>query len=95
MCYGSQSIHSDLDKANSFNNYFHSIFTNSSPTDLNCESSQTSNNSLSDIHGTYHDVLDALSELDTTKAVGVDDISPGVLKTVLPHFVFLFIIYSP
>ena len=80
MCYGDQNIYLDLDKVNSFNNYFHSIFTKSSPTDLNYESSQTSNNSLSDIHVTYHDVLDALSVLDTTKAMGPDDISPGVLK---------------
>ena len=78
--YGDQNVHLDLDKANSFNDYFHSIFTDSSPTDLNYESSQTSNISLSDIHVTYHDVLDALSVLDTTKAMGPDDISPGVLK---------------
>ena len=82
MCYGYQNNHLDLDKANSFNNYFHPIFTNSSPTDLNYESSQTSNNSLSDVHVTYHDVLDALSVLDSTKAMG-------------PKAIFLFIIYSP
>ena len=68
-------------RANAFNEYFYSIFTNScSPGLNNYESPQPQSDALSNIYVTYHDVLVALSELDPSKAMGTDELSPRVSR---------------
>ena len=68
---------SDLDKANICNNYFYSVFTQISTNQL----LPTGNlNHLPHISITEEDVYNALINLDTSKAMGPDGISPIVLS---------------
>lgn len=53
---------------------------------MNYESFQLPSNSLNNILVTYHNVLDALTALDSTKAMGTDDISRGLLKNFAATF---------
>ena len=78
MCYGDQNFQSGQMPSM---NIFYSIFTNSSSPGLNnYESPQPQSDALSNIYVTYHDVLVALSELDPTKAMGTDELSPRVSR---------------
>ena len=72
---------SDKDKSCLFNQYFHSVFTQSNftlpvPIDI-----PTPSNCLYDINFNVSDVLSALSSLDAHKAMGIDNIGPMLLKT--------------
>ena len=69
---------SDADKSSVFNQFFHSVFTSSSfafpdvvttPTDV-----------LSDIDISVSHVFHILINLDSSKAMGIDRIGPGVLR---------------
>lgn len=71
----------DIDKANVFNNYFASqAVVDDSETLLPDDSSSYTPNNLSDIAITSNDVKDILVNLDASKAVGPDLISPRILK---------------
>ena len=69
----------DNDKANAFNNYFYSIFNNTS-TDLPPSFNSYCPASLCHITITEADVYEALVSLDTSKAMGPDGIPPILLS---------------
>ena len=70
-------VNTDSDKANIFNDYFYSVFTQSSPDYLPPSDTATVpiNITISE-----EDVYNALINLDTTKATGPDNIPPIVLS---------------
>ena len=77
MNFDSQSASTDSNKANLFNQYFHSVFHDpSSPVMFDeCLSSEES---LSSIHITIPEVYEALTSLDIEKSCGIDRIAPRV-----------------
>ena len=79
MYFGSEEVSEDVDKANFFNRFFHSVFNDRS-TLPSYESSTIPADSLSSISISIHDTWDALVTLDTTKAMGCDGIPPLILK---------------
>ena len=72
-------MNSDSAKANTFNNNFHSIFTQDTGDHL-CTDHSTFTSSLSKINISDLDVYNVLVTLDTTKAMGPDKIPPIVLS---------------
>ena len=72
--HGSIVADSDADKANIFNNYFYSVFTQAS-TDLSLPTKNSSN--LAHINITEEDVF---NNLNTSKSMGPDGIPPIVLS---------------
>ena len=80
VCFESCSATSTYEKASLFNSYFHSVFTQSSfplpPVDKLLSPEVT----LSDIVISESDVYSALNSLDPSKAMGIDDIGPKILK---------------
>ena len=70
---------SDQDKANLFNKFFFSVYSQMT-TQPSLAGHPHSNSSLSSINITISDVFDALSSLDPSKAMGIDCIGPKVLK---------------
>uniref|UniRef100_A0A1X7U1G9 Reverse transcriptase domain-containing protein n=1 Tax=Amphimedon queenslandica TaxID=400682 RepID=A0A1X7U1G9_AMPQE len=73
------SFSDDVGKANPFNNYFYSVF--STFTSNNILSADTSPvDYLSNISFSAMDVYQALIKLDTSKAMGIDCVSPHILK---------------
>ena len=79
MFYQSLTLTSDLDKANSFNEFFHSVF-NSSTTDPSLDCHSFPNKSICSISISEHDTFLALSSLDPSKAMGGDGIPPIILR---------------
>ena len=75
--HGSIVADSDTDKANVFNDYFYSVFTQAS-TDLSLPTKNPSH--LSHISITEEDVFNSLINLDTSKAMGPDGIPPIALS---------------
>ena len=71
---------SNYEKATLFNNFFHSVFTQSSFQIPPLETLPCPPSALSDIGISEMDVYKALSSLDTTKAGGPDGIGPKVVK---------------
>ena len=85
---------SDYEKATLFNHYFHSVFTRSSfqsPPLL----PPTLSKAFSKVVFSDHDVFCALRSLDPSKAMGCDNISPKLLKTVPWLYIYLFTTYFP
>ena len=77
--FDSQVASTDMDKANLFNCYFHSVFSSSSSlssTDDLPESSRY----LNIIEFTETEVFQVLTTLDPNKALGNDNISPRILR---------------
>ena len=70
----------DADKALLYNEYFHSVYTNSSSTlpDMNTITSDVKPLQPFDISEV--DVYNALVNFDPNKALGIDGIGPKVLK---------------
>ena len=85
---------SDADKSSVFNQFFHSVFTNSSF--VLPDAIVTPTTVLSDIDISVSDVYNVLINLDPTKAMGIDRIGPGILKDcaqalcVPLHYLFSF-----
>ena len=73
----------DFDKANAFNEYFHSVFTQSSFTLPDINDLPSISDSLLDLTFTLEEVYQALISLQPNKASGPDNIGPRILKTVL------------
>ena len=71
---------SDNDKECLFNTFFHSVFTRSSFQIPPLEKLATPLSTLSDIGISELDVFDALSSLDSSKAMGIDEVGPKILK---------------
>ena len=79
MCCGDQMATDDLEKARLFNEYFFSVFLKDQNSWFTCPS----NNNvllLHDIEISTIEVYEILSTLDVTKAPGINDISPAVLR---------------
>ena len=79
MYFGSEEVSEDVDKANFFNQFFHSVFNDYSTLPSN-EPSTIPADSLSSISISIHDTWDVLVTLDSTKAMGYDGIPPLILK---------------
>ena len=75
--HGSLSASSDSEKANIFNSYFHSVFTDSS---FELPALPVVHPSMSTVDFSDSDVFEVLSGLDTSKAKGLDGIGPSVSK---------------
>ena len=75
--YNCKIADSNIDKANMFNDYFYSVFTQAA-TDQSLPIENPSH--LSSINITEEDVYNALINLDTSKAKGPDGIPPIVLS---------------
>ncbi|XP_065895943.1 uncharacterized protein [Dysidea avara] len=65
----------DIDKATLFNRYFYSVFSQSLFEDM-----PSTNSTIDSINITEDEVHTALLSLDSSKATGIDGISPAVLK---------------
>ena len=74
-------VYNDIDKANLFNTYFHSVYTTSPVGALNTDSLLSIPDTLSSISISEVDVYYALTSLDPSKDVGLDDIGPRVLRS--------------
>jgi hypothetical protein len=68
------------EKATMFNEYFHSVFTNSNVESVNRSAEQRQRPDLCHIQITVKDVYTELAKLDTKKAIGPDNISPIFLR---------------
>ena len=71
---------SDIEKANLFNTFFHSVFTHSSYNLPPLEMLPMPPSTISDITISESDVYDAMTSLNPTKAMGIDGIGPKLLK---------------
>ena len=71
---------SDVEKANLFNTFFHSVFTHSSLNLPPLEELPIPPATISDITISESDVYEALHSLNPAKAMGIDGIGPKVLK---------------
>ena len=71
---------SDIEKANLFNTFFHSVFTHSSYNLPPLEMLSMPPSTISDITISESDVYDAMTSLNPTKAMGIDGIGPRLLK---------------
>ena len=72
---------SDSEKATLFNQYFYSVFSSKSVDLPSMDDLPLVSLSISSIEVSEHDVYSALSSLDPDKAMGIDGISPLILKT--------------
>ena len=71
---------SDIEKANLFTTFFHSVFTHSSYNLPPLEMLPVPPSTISDITISESDVYDAMTSLNPTKAMGIDGIGPKLLK---------------
>ena len=79
MHFDSFSAKNDYDKAQLFNKYFHSIFTQSSFTLPPISKLPSVVSLISDIFIPESDVFSELSLLDTSKTMGINNIGPKIL----------------
>ena len=77
---GSVTADSDINKAEMFNQYFYSVYTQSNSPLPNSANLQAPVNSLASISFTTEEVFDTLTKLNVNKAGGIDNIPPIVLK---------------
>ena len=77
---GTSAAMCDKSKAKLFNLYFHSVFNKESQPIPDYNASEQQYNSLCSFTITEADVFETLSQLDTSKAVGIDGIGPKILK---------------
>ena len=77
---GSRSAELDLDQANLFNDYFYSIFTDPDKEVANNFSHVEAPPSLEHVEFNACDVYNELVRLDHSKAAGIDNIGPWILK---------------
>jgi len=70
----------DKSKTKFFNHYFNSAFNKPSQLIINLVATQELKNSLNSFTINEADVFEALSQLDTSKAVDIDGIGPEALK---------------
>ena len=79
MFYNNKQASTDSEKAQLFNDYFYSVFS-SSDQPINNFDTTPSSDTLHDIVISHTDVFDILTSLDTSKASGIDNISPKIFK---------------
>ena len=78
--HNSQVIHNPTENATIFNNFFNSIFTRSTFTLQPLNQLHFPTNQLHTITMDESDILLVLSNLDTSKSSGCNDLSPYILK---------------
>ena len=76
----SSEASSDMEKANLFNQYFHSVFTRRNYSLPSLQDFPVNGVSISEITFSESDVYEVLAALDPNKAMGIDGIGPNVLK---------------
>jgi hypothetical protein len=79
ITWGDSTSDTPVGKASLFNQYFVSVFK-PKDTDCNYQSNNVFNEKLCNVTVSEQDVCDILTNLDTNKAVGPDNLSPVVLK---------------
>ena len=79
-------------KASLFNNYFYSIFTRSSFVLPTTDDLPSVDSLISDVSVSDSDVYSELTKLDISKAMGIDNIGPKFLNSVLLFFTCQFTI---
>ena len=85
MCFKDISESSDKGIAQLFNNYFFSVYTDNCPLDFSIDALSNNNNGyFNDVYFTPYDILNILSSLDFNKAMGIDRLSPKVLRYCAP-----------
>ena len=84
MHFDSLSSITDSAKASLFNNYFYSIFTRSSFVLPTTDELPSVDSLISDVSVSDSDVYSELTKLDTSKAMGTDNIGPNILKFCAP-----------
>ena len=72
---------SDKDKAELFNQYFYSVFTDAATPLPNLEEVSIPSSAIPDITLSFQDIFEELRSLQTSKAVGPDNIGPKVLNS--------------
>ena len=75
--FNSSTADTDCSKANLLNQYFHSVFHNPSP--VNIDILPTTNDQIDSIDISVTEVYEALISLDVNKSCGIDKIAPRVL----------------
>lgn len=80
MHLDSTSVHTDSEKAELFNKFFHSVFSSTTFTLPPVSDLPTPDNTLNNIEIAEQEVFEALISLDPSKAVGPDGIGPNLLK---------------
>ena len=80
IAYGSSTASSDHEKASLFNQFFHSVITQSPFILPHPEGLPMPNSRLSDISFSDLDVYSALTTLNPSKAMGIDGIGPRILN---------------
>ena len=78
----SSAYSTPIDKAQAFNNYFHSVFTKSDYVLPHTDNLPQPTQQLHTIQISPNDVSEALNNLDPTKAPGHDNISAVILKSL-------------
>ena len=76
----STEVTTDMDKANAFSEYFYSIFKHDTSTTLDNGGMPSTHDCISSIDISIKEVFDALANLDPSKASGLDNIGPNILK---------------
>ena len=71
---------SDKDKAELFNQYFYSVFTDAATPLPNLEEVSIPSSTIPDITLSFQDIFEELRSLQTSKAVGPDNTGPKVLN---------------
>ena len=84
--FDNSSATQDIDKAILFIRYFYSVFSQNTYTLPQFEDMPSTNSTLDSISITEEEVYNALLSLDSTKATGIDGISPAVLKKLCNCF---------
>ena len=84
MRFDSLSAITDSAKASLFNNYFYSIFTRSSFVIPTTDELPSVDSLISDVSFSDSDVYSELTKLDTSKAMGIDNIGQKILKFCAP-----------
>ena len=85
MHFNSLSATTDSAKASLFNNYFYSIFTHSSFVLPTIDELPSVDSLISDISISVSDVYSELTNHDTSKAMGIDNIGPKIIKLCAPE----------
>ena len=86
---------SDEDKAELFNQYFYSVFTDTTTSLPNLEEASIPSTTTSEIILSFEDIFEELRSLQIYKAIGADNIGPKVLNscadplTAPLHYLFL------
>jgi len=80
LYFDNKVANTDYSKAELFNQYFFSVFTECSSQEPNLDESNLPDMSLKEIHLAESDVYNALTSLNPNKATGIDSVSPCVLK---------------